>query len=224
LFLVLFYYHPLYSRVRITNPLSRFLPPFFDYLGIFVRRGEMRDKQTIRTSRPFKTHSGDLHAKPIVAPAHPHSGSPSSTPAPSRALESPPPPPPQLQLNGALSLTAACLAVVLTSSQMPSDLDAFTQVLFSFELIILSPALRRRLRSSSFNLFAMSSVMMAAVAAALLLFFCDSLVTTMSFLFTAISIVFIAPAYYVSLQKFRSKINGPWDEAMPHIRLYEPLS
>jgi len=54
-------------------------------------------------------------------------------------------------------------------------------------------------------------------AAAVLLLLQLSVAATAAFVAAVLSVSFVCPYSLVTLQKFKAKINGPWDEAVPKI-------
>eukprot|EP00878_Enallax_costatus_P005691 GHUV01005968.1.p1 GENE.GHUV01005968.1~~GHUV01005968.1.p1 ORF type:complete len:398 (+),score=100.30 GHUV01005968.1:2189-3382(+) len=119
------------------------------------------------------------------------------------------------QLTGTLSLAAAVFASVLFASGMPTELDVFVHVLFCLELYLLSPFMRRYIRNASLTAHIVLTV--AMVAAAMLLLLPLSRVITAAFVASVVGVSFVCPYWLVHIQKFKAKINGPWDEAVPKI-------
>eukprot|EP00879_Flechtneria_rotunda_P013359 GHRR01013949.1.p1 GENE.GHRR01013949.1~~GHRR01013949.1.p1 ORF type:complete len:178 (+),score=53.64 GHRR01013949.1:913-1446(+) len=119
------------------------------------------------------------------------------------------------QLTGTLSLAAAVFASVLFASGMPTEFDVFVHVLFCLELYLLSPFMRRYIRNAS--LMAHILLTLGMVAAAVLLLLPLSSVLTIAYLTAVVSVSFLCPYWLVHIHKFKAKINGPWDEAVPKV-------
>ncbi|MEW5299270.1 MAG: hypothetical protein WDW38_003365 [Sanguina aurantia] len=121
------------------------------------------------------------------------------------------------QLTGTLSLGAAVFSAVLVASRMHTEVDVFVQVLFAFELFLLSPYVRRDIRNISVLAHLATTCVMVAVTAALLLPLSSGV--TLMFLTAVTCVSFIFPAVLVRIQKAKAQINGPWDEASPNLDL-----
>ncbi|KAJ9518209.1 hypothetical protein QJQ45_010137 [Haematococcus lacustris] len=119
------------------------------------------------------------------------------------------------RLSGALALAAAVLASVLLSSTMPSELHVFAQVLFSLLSFMLSPFVRRYIRAASASCHVATTAGLVCAAAWLLVPL--SLNASSLFMACVLALTFVCPALLVSIHKYKAKINGPWDEAVPHI-------
>lgn len=91
----------------------------------------------------------------------------------------------------------------------------FAHVLFCLQLYLLSPFMRRYVRAASSAAHVALTAAMAAAAAALL----AALSARAAALFCA-AVLFVSllcPLWLVRIHKFKAKINGPWDEAVPHV-------
>jgi len=80
---------------------------------------------------------------------------------------------------------------------------------------LLSPFVRRYVRSASLTAHILLTGCMTA--AALLLLLPLSGILSMLYLLVMFSVSFACPYWLVHIQKFKAKINGPWDEAVPRI-------
>jgi phosphatidylinositol glycan class C protein len=91
----------------------------------------------------------------------------------------------------------------------------FSQVLFSLQLFLLSPFVRRYIRATSVAAHVATTVCMVAAAAAIL----DPLSRPAALMFVVVvlAIALVCPALLVSIHKYKAKISGPWDEAVPAI-------
>lgn len=89
----------------------------------------------------------------------------------------------------------------------------FAHVLFCLELYLLLPFMRRYIRRASLAAHVAVTAAMVGAATALLL----PLSAALAELFCAL-VLFTSlgcPAWLLRIQKFKAKINGPWDEAVP---------
>jgi phosphatidylinositol glycan class C protein len=93
----------------------------------------------------------------------------------------------------------------------------FAHILFCLQLFMLSPFARRYIRNASMTAHLLLTAAMAATAALLLLPL--SLAATAAFVVGVLSVSFVCPYWLVHIQKFKAKINGPWDEAVPQMPL-----
>lgn len=119
------------------------------------------------------------------------------------------------KLIGAVSLGAAVFASVLIASGLPSETDVFVHVLLSLELYLLSPFMRRYIRQASVAAHVAITASMFCISTLLLLPLSPNL--TIVFTFAVVFISFLSPRWLVRIHKFKAKINGPWDEAVPVI-------
>ncbi|GBF92993.1 phosphatidylinositol N-acetylglucosaminyltransferase subunit C [Raphidocelis subcapitata] len=117
--------------------------------------------------------------------------------------------------TGAVSLSAAVFSSVLIASCMPSEMDVFAHVLFCLQLYLLSPFMRRYVRAASLGAHAGLTAAMAAAAAALLAPLSPALACVFGGLVLFVSLA--CPWWLVHIHKFKAKINGPWDEAVPQV-------
>jgi phosphatidylinositol glycan class C protein len=86
-------------------------------------------------------------------------------------------------------------------------------VLFCLQLYLLAPFVRRYIRTAS--LAAHVALTAAMAVAALLLLLPLSRVLSAAFASLVLCVSLVAPYWLVHIQKFKAKINGPWDEAVP---------
>lgn len=91
----------------------------------------------------------------------------------------------------------------------------FVHVLFCLQVYLLCPFVRRYVRSASLTAHILLTAGM--VAAALLLLLPLSGVLSLVFVLVILGVSFVCPYWLVHIQKFKAKINGPWDEAVPRI-------
>lgn len=104
------------------------------------------------------------------------------------------------------------LALLIISLLLPLQ---FVHVLFCLQVYLLSPFVRRYVRSASLTAHILLTAGM--VAAALLLLMPLSGVLSLLYMLVILSVSFVCPYWLVHIQKFKAKINGPWDEAVPRI-------
>lgn len=117
------------------------------------------------------------------------------------------------KLTGGLSLGAAVLASALLASRLDSPhVDAFAQVVLSMEVFVLSPYVRRALKRG------LSRIAHTGVTVALVLL-CAAAIAPLSASLAGASVGVCAfvgvlcPLWLVRVQKFKTEIQGPWDEA-----------
>ena len=91
----------------------------------------------------------------------------------------------------------------------------FAYVLFSLELFLLSPYMRRYIKRASSSAHVGVTLGLAAAATALLLPL--SRASAAAFAAALLVISFGCPAALIRIHKYKAKITGPWDEAVPHV-------
>jgi phosphatidylinositol glycan class C protein len=116
-------------------------------------------------------------------------------------------------MKAASSLNAAVFASVLLISRLPSSLHSFAILGLAFELFGLSPIVRRDLRLFSLDLHIALTGLMYVMTLCLLLPLSKAL--GIIYAIAIPFIVFASPAWLISIQKYKSEIIGPWDEAVP---------
>ena len=144
------------------------------------------------------------------------------------------------RLTGSLSLGAAVLASALLASRLEArpplpvrdvtdglslsspllaglpSVDAFAQVLLSMEIFVLSPYLRRSLKRC------LSRAAHTAATAALVLL-CVAAIAPLSAMLAGATLGLCAfvgiacPVWLVRVHKYKTQIEGPWDEAKLYI-------
>ncbi|CAD7703032.1 unnamed protein product [Ostreobium quekettii] len=119
------------------------------------------------------------------------------------------------KLTGSVSLGSAVFASVLIASRLPSYQHVFVQILFSLELYLLGPFVRRYIRQMSTTIHLLLTV--ASLVGSVLLVAPLSPVLTVLYCLTVLLVSFVCPLALVRLHKFKAKINGPWDEAVPSV-------
>jgi len=116
-------------------------------------------------------------------------------------------------LQGSLSLGAAVGSSVLVASRLEHRDHVFAHVLFSLELFLLSPHPRRFIRTAHAAAHLLTTCAMTSAAAGLLAAL--SKPAAVAFLATVLFMSFLCPLWLICIQKYKQKINGPWDEAVP---------
>lgn len=91
------------------------------------------------------------------------------------------------------------------------------QVLVSLQLYLLSPYARRYLRTALPPAYGGLTLVLPATASMMLAPI--SIVLTSAFVALVIFISLLCPMWLLRIHKFKAKINGPWDEAVPKMSL-----
>jgi phosphatidylinositol glycan class C protein len=102
-----------------------------------------------------------------------------------------------------------------TMSASIASAPQFVHVLFCLQLYLLSPFMRRYVRAASLGAHVGLTAAMAAAAAALLARLSPALACVFVGLVLFVSLA--CPWWLVHIHKFKAKINGPWDEAVPQV-------
>jgi len=116
-------------------------------------------------------------------------------------------------LQGSISLFAAVFSSVLAASRLVQRKQVFVHILFSLEMYLLSPFLRRFLCRTHSAIHVATTALMGLGAALLLAAL--SAVAASAFCAASLFITFACPMWLMRIQKYKQKINGPWDEAVP---------
>lgn len=117
------------------------------------------------------------------------------------------------QFRGHIALNAAVFASVLMGSRLKSDGLVFGFVSFAMQVFALLPIVRRSLRLYSDHLH--QRITTGLVGATLVLLLTISRLVACLYLAAVVFIAFICPMWLVRIQKYKSAIHGPWDEAVP---------
>ena len=86
-------------------------------------------------------------------------------------------------------------------------------MVLSLEVYILGPRLHRMLAESAPLLHI--AVLVVQVAASFKMVYAASVVLCSGLACTLCCITILCPMWLVRIQKFKAKINGPWDQAAP---------
>jgi phosphatidylinositol glycan class C protein len=121
------------------------------------------------------------------------------------------------KFSGKVSVNAAIFASVLVSSRLPSHMQVFALVLFSLELFVLFPVLRHHVKKYSQKRHVTLSLSMISLTTGLLLPL-NALLTAV-FLALIFFVTFICPYWLIRIEKYKYEINGPWDEALPVVKM-----
>ncbi|XP_055329506.1 phosphatidylinositol N-acetylglucosaminyltransferase subunit C-like [Paramacrobiotus metropolitanus] len=120
--------------------------------------------------------------------------------------------PQAMVVSQAFSLNAAFGAAVCLASRLPSSLDAFALVICAVGIFGLWPAMRSLLKKRYPAAFPLIAVGMVVADGALL----SWLSTFWLGMFAAVVVAvgLLCPALFVYLQRWKTTIHGPWDEAV----------
>lgn len=121
------------------------------------------------------------------------------------------------KFSGSISINAAIFASVLVSSRLPSHMQVFALVLFSLEFFVLFPVLRHHVKKYSQKRHVTLSLSMVSLTTGLLLPLSPLL--TALFLALILAVTFVCPYWLIKIEKYKYEIHGPWDEAMPIIKM-----
>ncbi|GMH40411.1 hypothetical protein BSKO_08315 [Bryopsis sp. KO-2023] len=119
------------------------------------------------------------------------------------------------KLTGSVSLGAAVFSSVLIASRLRTNGHVFVQILFALELYLLFPFVRRYVCQASMVVHLALTLAMLAIS--VLLAAPLSVLLTSMYCAVVGFVSLICPLFLVNLHKFKAKINGPWDEAVPRI-------
>ncbi|GAU98914.1 hypothetical protein RvY_09990 [Ramazzottius varieornatus] len=117
-----------------------------------------------------------------------------------------------LVVSQAFSLNAAFAAAVCLASRLPSSLDAFALIISAAGIFGLWPAMRSVLQRKRPGYF-LSVTPMLILADVTLVAFVSKFFALMFFLMI-IGLSLLCPFLFVRLQRYKTTIHGPWDEAV----------
>ncbi|CAN0442371.1 unnamed protein product [Ectocarpus sp. 12 AP-2014] len=115
------------------------------------------------------------------------------------------------QARGTLSLNAAIFAAVLLASRLESNEKVFGLVLFALELFAFFPLARREVKRHSLLLHA--SVTSAMVLPTGLLLYLRHPTLFTAYLGTVVLVTVACPLWLLRVQRYKLRIEGPWDIA-----------
>jgi phosphatidylinositol glycan class C protein len=115
--------------------------------------------------------------------------------------------------QGAVSLNASMFVAVLLASRASSSLEVALLMGAAVQVFALGPRVYRRVKLVSEAAHACAATALVASALALTLHINQLLGAAFALVVLYISLVF--PLTFVYIQRYKNKINGPWDEAVP---------
>ena len=118
-------------------------------------------------------------------------------------------------LLGSLGIACGMCASVLMATRMRDLLDVVSLILLSLQLYIGSPYLQYSIFQTVPGGRYVCSLVAATFAIALVSQI--SVVATSWLIAVLLLVVFLGPMWLVRIEKFKAHINGPWDEAVPHL-------
>lgn len=118
-------------------------------------------------------------------------------------------------LLGSLGIACGMCASVLMATRMRDLLDVVSMILLSLQLYIGSPYLQYSIFKTIPGGRYACSVLVATMAIALVSQI--SVVATSWLIAVLLLVVLLGPMWLVRIEKFKAHINGPWDEAVPHL-------
>jgi phosphatidylinositol N-acetylglucosaminyltransferase subunit C len=110
---------------------------------------------------------------------------------------------------------------VLIAARPPVEVDMcvacvqFAQILFSLTAFVLLPFTCKHIKQQSPVLF--TAVMAIALLSTSMLLATFSWQMASMYLALHVCLVFVCPWWLLHIEKFKAKINGPWDEAVPKL-------
>ena len=122
---------------------------------------------------------------------------------------------PAASVRGSLALAAALGAAILVASRLPSVLAVAAQQLLSLLAFVLWPYGCQQIRLAGPRADLALTLLMALGAGAEL--GAVSAVLAALYAATLVFLGLLCPLWLVRAHKFKAKINGPWDEAVPRL-------
>mmetsp|Transcript_61882 Transcript_61882/g.152378 ORF Transcript_61882/g.152378 Transcript_61882/m.152378 type:complete len:487 (-) Transcript_61882:755-2215(-) len=115
--------------------------------------------------------------------------------------------------EGSVALNAAMFVSVLLTSRSASNLHVALLMCCAVEIFALAPRVFRQIRLTS-ETASVTATVLFFVFALVLLQYLNALLAWI-FALSVFSIAFVAPLTFMYIQRYKNKINGPWDEAVP---------
>lgn len=115
--------------------------------------------------------------------------------------------------GASVSLNAAMFVSVLLASRSPSNLHVYLLMCAAVEVFALAPRVYRQVKQLSEKAHGVVTLFLIAIALAL----SHHINPVLAFVLGS-SVVFInciSPLTFIYIQRYKNKINGPWDEAVP---------
>ncbi|KAG9121043.1 hypothetical protein FRC07_003168 [Ceratobasidium sp. 392] len=119
---------------------------------------------------------------------------------------------PQGGLTSVLSMNAAVSASVVLASRLQTDIAVFSLMLYAIQSFALLPILRRRIQRHRVPSVLLTSLTCFLALSALVSFPSFTLATFLAL------VTFGSPAVLVWSQRYKNRIRGPWDPAVPQVR------
>ncbi|KAG8700122.1 hypothetical protein FRC09_006166 [Ceratobasidium sp. 395] len=119
---------------------------------------------------------------------------------------------PQGGLTSVLSMNAAVSASVVLASRLQTDIAVFSLMLYAIQSFALLPILRKRIQRHRVPSVLLTSMTCFLALSALVSFPSFALATFLAL------VTFGSPAVLVWSQRYKNRIRGPWDPAVPQLR------
>jgi len=118
--------------------------------------------------------------------------------------------------HGVTSLNAAIFASVMLASRLQCDELVFAFLLFAIEIFALLPLFCHQLEVKLPDAARRLSVLLAVLATVAM--FPVSKFVSLGHLLTVMCIMFVCPLWLMYIQRYKSLIQGQWDEAVPGVQ------
>ncbi|KAG9094340.1 hypothetical protein FRC06_010892 [Ceratobasidium sp. 370] len=115
-------------------------------------------------------------------------------------------------LTSVLSMNAAVSASVVLASRLQTDIAVFSLMLYAIQSFALLPILRKRVQRHRIASLLLTSLTCFLSLSALVSFPSSALATFLAL------VTFGSPAVLVWSQRYKNRIRGPWDPAVPQVR------
>uniref|UniRef100_A0A1D2A9G7 Phosphatidylinositol N-acetylglucosaminyltransferase subunit C n=1 Tax=Auxenochlorella protothecoides TaxID=3075 RepID=A0A1D2A9G7_AUXPR len=122
---------------------------------------------------------------------------------------------PAASLQGSLSLAAILAAAILVASRLRDVADVAAQLLLSLLAFVLAPYARRQVGAAGAG--ARAALTAGTLAGAGAAVWGASRHAGALFALAVVFLGVLCPLWLVRAHKFKAKINGPWDEAVPRL-------
>eukprot|EP00293_Proteomonas_sulcata_P011363 CAMPEP_0184294902 /NCGR_PEP_ID=MMETSP1049-20130417/5961_1 /TAXON_ID=77928 /ORGANISM="Proteomonas sulcata, Strain CCMP704" /LENGTH=154 /DNA_ID=CAMNT_0026603321 /DNA_START=233 /DNA_END=693 /DNA_ORIENTATION=- len=122
--------------------------------------------------------------------------------------------------GGSVALNAAMFVSVLIASRSSSNLHVSLLMCAAVEIFALAPRVYRQVKLTSEQAHCVMTA--SLVLCALVVLYHINQLLGFVFGFSIFFITWIAPLTFMYIQRYKNKLNGPWDEAVP-IRRHDKL-
>lgn len=122
------------------------------------------------------------------------------------------------RMTGTLALNAVIFAAVILGSRLPTSSHVFGFLMIAVNWFALFPLFRRYLKQSKHHLVE-ALLGIALFMAVTILAHPLSILLMVVYVAVTLLITFVAPAWFIHLQRYKHTIHGPWDEAIPQNEL-----